>query len=156
LTEEILELDRENFTSDAHYREGSDEKMMAPVPITFSTVITDQAQTVYLLDWLAAMNDALATQVNSNTLVSTEADSQRDGATNNAVFADSNKSTFDILWLITMSGTDLGMQYMECRVDMDQVQIAEADDGITISINAMCYGTITRITGFPAGTDVEV
>lgn len=155
LTEEILVLDRGNMTADAHYIEGPDDKLMEPVPVTFSAVITDAAQTVYLLDWLAAMNDNLATTVNGNTLTSTIGDSQRNGAVNNPAFADANKEVCNIEYLITMSGADLGWKYMEVRFPMDQIQISEGDDAITVSLNGMCYGTITRLTGFTAGTSVE-
>ena len=155
LTEEILVLDRGNMTADAHYIEGPDDKLMEPVPVTFSAVITDAAQTVYLLDWLAAMNDNLATTVNGNTLTSTIGDSQRNGAVNNPAFADANKEVCNIEYLITMSGADLGWKYMEVRFPMDQIQISEGDDAITVSLNGMCYGTITRLTGFTAGTSAE-
>lgn len=155
LTEEILVLDRGNMTADAHYIEGPDDKLMEPVPVTFSAIITDAAQTVYLLDWLAAMNDNLATTVNGNTLTSTIGDSQRNGAVNNPAFADANKEVCNIEYLITMSGADLGWKYMEVRFPMDQIQISEGDDAITVSLNGMCYGTITRLTGFTAGTSVE-
>jgi hypothetical protein len=155
LTEEILVLDRGNMTSDAHYIEGTDEKLMEPVSVTFSAIITDAALTVYLLDWLAAMNDNLASTVNGNTLTSTISDSQRDGAVNNPAFADTNKEVCNIEYLITMSGTDLGWMFMEVRFPMDQIQLSEGDDAITVALNGMCYGTITRITSFTAGTSVE-
>lgn len=156
LVEEILELDRGNMNANALYRAGNDEALMAPVPVTFTIRLTDSAQTVNIKDWIRAMNDGLSTQVNSNTLETTETDSQRDGATANPAFADSNKSTCIIEYLITMSGTDLGFNYEGIWLPADQQQISEAEDSITIAINAMCYGTITDITSFTAGTDVEV
>jgi len=138
-----------------HYIKGPDDKLMEPQNVSHGAKITDAVLTTYILDWLAAMNDALATTVNSNTLVSTEADSQRDGSNNNPAFADANKSTFDIHYLLNMAGVDVGWKYMECYVDLSQVQLSESEDAITIAIPAMCYGTITRITSFEAGTSVE-
>jgi len=155
LTDEILVLDRGAMTSDAHYIEGPDDKLMAPVPVTFSAIITDGSQTTYLLDWLAAMNDGLTTTVNSNTLQSTESDTLRDGSNANPPFADSNKSTCNIEYLIELGGTDLGWKYAGVWFPLDQQQISEGDDAITVSLNGMCYGTITRITSFTAGTSVE-
>ena len=107
-TEEILVLDRGKATADMHYIEGPEDALMAPLDVTFTTVITDGALTTYILDWLAAMNDGLTTTPNSNTLVSTQQDTQRDGANNNPAFADSNKSTCNVEYLIELGGTDLG------------------------------------------------
>jgi len=155
LTEEILVLDRGNMNANAHYIEGSDEPLMAAINVTFSCFLRDDNQTIYILDWLKAGQDGGTTTVNSNTVTSTKADTQRDGATNNPAFADSNKLTFNVEYLIETGGTDLGFKYAECFFPLDQQTIAEAEDGITLSLTGMCYGTITRLTAFTAGTSVE-
>ena len=155
LTEETLILNRGNMDANAHYIEGSDAPMMAPVPVSFSIVVTDQAQTTNILNWLAAMNDALATQVNSHTLETCEGDSQRDGATANPAFADANKSSCELEYLLTMAGTDLGWLYTAVRYDLDKQTFAESEDGIILTLNGMCYGTITRITSFTTGASIE-
>ena len=157
MTEEILDLDRGNMGAAAEYREGSDDAMMAPVPVTFSVYLRDATQTINLRNWLRAMWDGLSTQVNSNSLESTETDSQRDGATANAAFADANKSQCIIEYLITMSGTDVGFRYNGCFPPPEQQTIAEAEDGIPLALNLMCYGTITDITAFTtAGSAADV
>ncbi len=157
LTEEILELDRGNMNANALYRQGNDEALMAPVPITFTIRLTDSAQTVNIKNWIRAMNNGGSTTVgaDSHTLETTAIDSNRDGATANPAPADSNKLQCIIEYLITMTGTDLGFKYEGIWLPADQQQISEAEDSITIAINAMCYGTITDITGFTSGTDVE-
>jgi len=155
LTEEILELDRGNMNANALYREGDDAKLMEPVPISFTIRLTDSSQTLNIRNWLRAMNDALATQVNSNTLETTETDTQRNGANANPAFADANKSTCAIEYLITMSGTDMGLRYDGVWLPINEQKLSEGADAITIAISGMCYGTITDITGFTAGTDVE-
>lgn len=155
LCEEILELDRGNMNANALYRKGDDVALMAPVPISFSFRLTDSAQTLNLRNWLRAMNDALATQVNAHTLESTETDTQRNGATANPAFADSNKSTCNIEYLITMSGTDVGLKYAGVWLPINEQKLSEGADAITLAISGMVYGTITDITGFTAGTDVE-
>ena len=156
LCEEILELDRGNMNANALYRKGDDVALMAPVPISFSIRLTDSAQTLNIRNWLRAMNDALATQVNSHTLESTEADTQRNGANNNPAFADSNKSTCNIEYLITMTGTDMGIKYAGVWLPINEQKLSEGADAITLAISAMVYGTITDITAFTSGTDVEV
>lgn len=155
LTEEILDLDRGNMNANAAYRQSDDEPLMAGVPITFSVFLRDATQTINLRNWLRAMWDALATQVNVHTLASTETDTQRDGAVANAAFADSNKSQCNVEYLVTMSGTDVGLKYAGVWFPPEQQTIAEGADGIPLQLNGMVFGTITDITAFTSGTDVE-
>lgn len=153
--EEQLVLNRGTMDSLAHYVKGPDGKLMEPVEISFSAMLRDDAQTINILNWIAAMNDALATQVNVHTLVSTESDTQRDGANNNPAFADSNKGTCNVEYLMETGGTDLGFKYAEVYFAADQITIGESEDEITITLTGKCYGTITRLTEFTAGNDVE-
>jgi len=154
-TEEILVLNRGVMDSLAHYIEGPEDKLMEPLEVSLKVILRDDQQTVNLLNWLAAMNDALATQVNVHTLVSTKSDTQRDGANNNPAFADANKGCFDICYLMETGGTDLGFRLYEIYVALNEVVLGESGDEISLPIKGKVYGTITRITAFPAGTDVE-
>ena len=153
--EEILKLDRGNYNASAHYIVTSDAALMAPVPISWSFTVTDAAKTTNILDWIAAMNDGLSTQVNSHTLETTETDSQRNGSVANAVFADSNKSTCIVEYFIDMVGTDVGWKYNGIWIPASECNVSEGEDGTMISISAQCYGTIDRLTAFTSGTDVE-
>ena len=153
--EEQLVLNRGTMDALAHYVKGADDKLMEPVDISFSAMLRDDAQTINILDWIAAMNDALATEVNSNALTSSQADTQRDGATNNPAFADSNKSTSNVEYLMETGGTDLGLKYAEVYFAADQISLSESEDEIVIGLTGRVYGTISRITSFTAGTDVE-
>jgi len=153
--EEILILNRGRMDSEAHYIKGPDDALLMPVPISFSVYLRDDNQTIYLLDMLKAGQDGGTTTVNSNTMATTKQDSQRDGSNNNPAFADANKLTYDVLYLIETGASDLGLRYYECFFPLDQNMINEAEDGNPLLLNALCYGTITRITSFPAGTSVE-
>jgi len=154
-TEEQLVLDRGNMNANAHYIEGPDDKLMEPVPVSFSVLIRDDQQTINILDWLAGMWDGGTTQVNVHTLATTKQDTKRDGTNFNPAFADSNKLTCNIEYLIETGATDLGLKYAEVLLPLDQQPIGESAEGITLKLSGMCYGTVTRITGFTAGTDVE-
>jgi hypothetical protein len=153
--EETLILNRGVMDSKAHYVKGPDDKLMEPVNVTFSVMIRDDQQTINILNWLKGCQDGGATQVNAHTLLTTKADTQRDGATNNPAFADANKLCSNVEYLMETGGTDLGFKYAEVFFPLDQQSLAEAEDGITLSLNGTCYGTITRITAFTAGTNVE-
>jgi hypothetical protein len=153
MTEEILVLNRGLADSHMHYIEGPDDAMMAPVDITFTALIEDTTITTDLLDWLKAMTDALATTVSGQTLVSTETDTQRDGANNNPAFRDANKSTCNVEYFLD-GAVDIVWHYNEVWFPPDQQSISEAEDGVTVSLTGRCYGTIVRDTAFTAGTDV--
>ena len=153
--EEILVLNRGIAGSGMHYIKGDDHKLMGPVPISFGYFLQDVVQQTYLIHWITAMNNALAQTVNAHTLQSTHADSNRDGSTANPAFADTNKSTCDICWLSNTGGTDFGWRYNGVYLPFDQQTFAEAEADITLSLNGLCYGTITAITAFPTGATVE-
>ena len=154
-TEEILVLDRGNANADAHYIEGADDKIMEPFPITFSAFVVDKTQCGYLLDWLEAMADGGGSPaVNSNTLVTTKEDTQRDGANNTPAFADSSKMTSNLEYKLD-GGTDIVWHYNEVLFELSEQSLSEAEDGVTVSLNGMCYGTVVRDTAFTAGATVE-
>ena len=153
--EEQLVLNRGSMDSNAHYVKGSDEPLLEPLPVSFSLPVRDDDQTINILDLLTAGQDGGSTTVNSNTVTTTKEDTQRDGSNNNPAFADTNKLTFNIEYLIETGGTDLGLKYAEVFFPLEQQSISEAEDGIILNLSGMCYGTITRITSFTAGTDVE-
>ena len=157
--EEILYLHRGKMDANAHYVKGPDDPMMAPVPLTLSLVLTDSSNTQYVLEWLRACNDGATTTVGVSdvTIVTTKADTQRNGANANPAFVDTNKLCFNVEFLYNTSGTDILFSYNECYAPLDQATINEAADGTTLSLNLQCYGTILYTPGgsFTAGTDSE-
>lgn len=159
--DEIMVLDRGTASADMHYIEGSDEPVMAPLPISFSAFVVDKTQCRYLLDWLEQMSNGDAASpvqssstVNSNTLTSTKEDTQRDGANANPAFADGTKMTSNVEYRLDTS-TDIVWHYNEVYFPLSQQNLAEGEDGVQIAMNGMCFGTITRNTAFTSGTSVE-
>ena len=153
--EEILKLNRGKSDADAHYIMGSDDKIMEPLELSFSALLTDLAVSGYLADWLRAMSDGGTTTINTNTIATTKEDSQRDGSTNSPPFADSNKFACNIE--IKWDGTpDWGLKYMEVYIPLEQCSVGEGDDAVTLSITGFVYGTITELATFTAGTDITV
>jgi hypothetical protein len=154
-TEEILVLNRGNADADAHYIEGNDDKIMEPFPITFSAFVVDKTQCKYLLDWLEAMEDGGGSPaVNSNTLVTTKEDTQRDGSNNSPAFADSTKMTSNLEYKLDGT-TDICWHYNEVLFALSEQVISEAEDGVPIALNGMVYGTVVRDAAFSAGATVE-
>lgn len=154
LTDEQIILDRGKATSDIHHIEGSEDKIWEPSQITFSAMLQDNTLHGYILEWIEWLNGGSAT-INLNSLVTTKGTTQRDGAVTAPAFADSNKKSCDIEILWDGPTNDIGLQYAEVFIPGDQVSVAEGDDAITLSFTGMCYGSITRISAFTAGTSVE-
>jgi len=159
--EEILVLDRNKMTADAHYIEGSDEKLMGPFTITFSFFIVDKTQSGYLLDWLdecsngdSASPPQATNAINANTLTSTKEDTQRDGSNNNPAFRDGTKLTSNLDLKLDMS-TDIVFHYNEVWFPMDEQMLSEGEDGTRVSLTGYVYGTFTRDSTFRGTTNIE-
>jgi len=70
-------------------------------------------------------------------------------------FADTSKNSWrvEVLW----DGTnDYGQRFEEVYFPPDQQTITEAEDGLTLSVNALVYGAVSRISVFAAGTTKAV
>lgn len=159
--DEILVIDRSKMSADAHYIEGSDEKLMGVVTITFSAFVVDKTQCGYLLDWLdecsngdSATPPQATNAINANTLTSTQADTQRDGSNNNPYFKDGTKLTSKLDLKLDMS-TDIVYHYNEIWFPLDEQMIAEGEDGTRINLTGYVYGTITRDSTFGGTTNIE-
>lgn len=147
-TEELLQLHRGTVDANSHYIQGPEDAILAPVEISFSGKIQDTSHTGYLKDWLRGNT------VNSQTIVTTKGDTQRVSGTVNPSFADSSKKCANVEIFWDESGTDYGLKYAEVYFPLDQIQIRESGDGVILSLRGQCYGTITDISAFTAGTDV--
>jgi hypothetical protein len=146
-TDEVLVLNRGVFDAHAHYIEGSDEKVMEPFDVSFSALIEDTTITTYLLDWLEGNT------VNSNTIATTKADTQRAQSVNTPAFADSDKKTSNIEYILD-GDTDICWHYNEVYFPLEEQTFSEGDDGVTLSLKGKVYGTIVRDTGNTSGTSV--
>jgi hypothetical protein len=146
--EEELVLDRQTMGSNACYVRGSDSALLNPLEISFTVNVTSHATFGYLLDWLEGNT------VNSNTIVTTKGTTQRDGATANPDFADTNKKCCDLEYRLDGPSSDLVWNYAEVYFPLDSVVMTETDDGVTVELKGQVYGTISRSGAFTSGTDV--
>lgn len=146
-TEEILVLNRGRADANMHYIQGSDDKILEPLEITFNVIAEDSSAFTYFLDWLEGNT------VNSNTIVTTKGTTQRVSGHNNPAFADSGKKTCNVEYMLD-GANDIAWKYAEVWFDMSKLTFSESAEGISISVPGTWYGTITRGTAFTAGTDV--
>ncbi len=150
VVEEQLILDRLAMGSNAHYVEGSDARMMEPVPVSFGVMVTDVAAHGYLMSWIT---NAL---VHAKTVLTTQGDTKRDGTNANPTFASSSKKTCNVeLAFQTSAGTDeVVYHWNEVYFDPSQCNLRESPEGGNVTLSGMCYGTIVRDTSFSSGTAV--
>jgi len=147
--EEILVLDRQRMTAQAHYIKGSDAALLEPVPLSFSALLHDGSACGFLLDWLAGG------PVNGHTLATTKGQTKRDEVNDNPAFADEGKKAFNLEFKLTGS-TGLVWRYHEVYFPLSEARMQESDEGVLISLRGLCYGTVTRDSVFTAGNDVTV
>ena len=137
-TEERYILDRGVMDSNAHYVQGSDDPLYEALPLTVSCKINDTTSGVSYLDELFRGGP-----VNGKTPATSKGKTMNDGSNANPDFVDSTKVCFHVecLWSGT---TDLGYEWAEVYFPPGEQTIAEAEDGITLSLNGQIYGTINR------------
>lgn len=148
LPEEILVLNRETMDALAHYIKGSDEALMAPLEIGFSSMI-DSTYGQRVLKALECGNPGADRWTSTGT--STKGDTKNDGTNSNPAFADSSKKTVNIqiIWSLGTSGEiPFGMAYYEVYFSKDRCTVAEGPDEVPLTCTGDCFGVIERIYGF--------
>ena len=157
--EETLILDRQTMDCNTHLIETSDARIVEPIGLSFSCRASDTEPTGWLVDMLSGRTS------NGKTMTTTKGTTKNDGSNNNPTFLDTSKKAFnlEIKWL-KGSGNDmtdaasfesLCMKYNETFFDLGDQTIAESEDGVTISLSGLCYGTIlSNSNDFTAGNNL--
>jgi hypothetical protein len=141
--------------------ETSDARIVEPVGLSFSCRTYDSKPFGYFIDALAGRT------VNGKTFTTTKATTKNDGSNFNPAFLDAAKKTFNvqILWAKTGGNDPLAcatasfesfcMKYNEVFFDLGDQTVTEAEDGVTLSLSGLCYGTvISSVNTFTAGNNV--
>ncbi len=145
--EETLVLDRNTMSSDAHYIKGSDEKLMAVLPISFSCFLDDTVNQDYIMDALVCGNPGKSSLWDA-TGVSTKQDTKNDGTNYNPALIDStNKKCVDIQMVFAGSTLDQGLAFYEVYFPREECSITEGADGIVLNAAGGVYGLIETIGG---------
>lgn len=163
--DEIPVLDRGNYNSFTHHIQGPDTPIIAPVQLRFTAMVDN---TINAFDLLNAMGNTYrnsAWTVNGNTW------SNVNGTTtllNGAGSVVSTALPYDVeqdrvhLCLLfrgdpqNASGVDdYGFNYREVYFQPGQVGITEAADRVTVNATGWCYGPISQMSAFDAGTDIS-
>lgn len=156
--EEMLNMDRGNFDSNASYHEGPDDPILEPLPYTLSCLVDDQAYTGVLeaiFSGVTTVGKVSATD--PVTLTTTKATSTlviQNTDVSTVAFADPSKIALDAEILFDTSGTDIGWQHKEVYFTPGEQTIAEGTDGTVLNINGMWYGSSTTISAFTSGAAI--
>ena len=181
--EQLVRLDRQRITDDAHLQLGSDEIMYQPVDVSFSFNMSALEKDALLqfvgLDWSQIGHTTTATwQVKGtpNTgffgnagLVSTKARAisgdglyaggRVDGKGSIVAlqgFADTKAVAVDaeIIWQESSGANEFGYRLKEVRFEPGRQQISESADNVVVRLTGSMYGEMQRITGFDRGMDI--
>jgi len=147
--EEILVLNRMKMDSLAHYRKGPDDKIYEALALGFSCMIDDTHNKDDLKIVLVCgdPDSARWTAVG----VSSKGDTKNDGVNLNPAFVDTSKKTVNVQILFDTDrsgGISIGLAYYEVYFPPAEQNIAEAEDGISVSCTGGIFGVIEDIHGF--------
>jgi len=152
--EEILTMDRGNMDSNASYHQGSDEPIVAPLPVKFSGILEDTVFTHRLIRILSgATIVSSGTTTASCTLTTTKASTALTvggAAVMTKAFADSSKTAYN-LEIKYDGATDFIYQLNEIYFPPDQQTITEGEDGVTLDANGLWYGSGGTLSAFTTG-----
>ena len=148
LTEEQLVLNRGKMDSDAHYVKGPDDVLFEPLPVSFSCILDDTANTGEVIAALQCGNPGSTNWTSTGT--STKGDTMNDGVTANPAFADTNKKCVNVqmVWENATNMKAVGVAYYETYFALDGIKISESADGVILACNGSVYGVIETIYGF--------
>ncbi|MBN2568129.1 MAG: hypothetical protein JXB42_01730 [Deltaproteobacteria bacterium] len=146
-TEEKLVLNRGNMDANAHYIEGSDEKIHEPLEIGFSCLLDDSANKDYIFTALACGNpDDSARWTAAGE--SSKGTTKNDGTNYNPAFADTTKKTVNVQILFTGETYNEGWSYYETFFPEEGQSMSESEEAVTLSCKGGVYGVIERIHEF--------
>ena len=145
--EQTLVLNRGKVDAFAFYAKGGDAPVMEPVAISFSAMLADHEKCFGLLDMLEG------NPVNGTEMVTTKGT----GARLNGIsvpFDGDDRKCYDIEYCATGNTKSFCLKYSECHFELGEQTFSEAEDSITLSLTANCYGAIKRQLGFSEGEAV--
>jgi len=142
--EEMLTMDRGNMDTNASYHQGSDEPIVNPLSVKFSGLLDDTNYTHKLVRIMSgATKISYGTTTSYCTLITTKASSALNVggvAITTKAFADSSKMAYNLE--VKYDGTtDFIYQLKEIYFPPDQQTITEDEDGVTLDINGLWYGS---------------
>lgn len=146
--EQRLIMDRGRVSSDMKYAKGGDDVVLAPIDITFSARVDEDTNRETLAQALKCGT------LGSHNWVSTKGDYQLEGVTLPGFDNDAPMQTVDMEFMVTGDSTNWGRKVTEIFFPPELVQFGPSDsEGLPFSATGRCYGPISSISSFTAGTE---
>ena len=175
--EEMVRLDRQRITNDAHLQIGSEENIYQAIDASFSFVMSSQETDALMqfvgTDWAQIGHTTTATWQVKGTpqggLVSTKGRGlsgdglyaggrvdSRGSIVALQGFADAKKVAVDVevIWKERSGANQFGFRLKEACFEPGRQQISESADYVTVRLTGMVYGEVSRITGFSRAMDI--
>lgn len=161
---QVLALDRNTFTTDAHYIDVDDTDVLAPLPLSFDFRATDKfmpnmlhslsnpfgstAWTVGNFTWTGYNESAITRKNGANTAITIPS------------FALSGIQLVRAELKLSKTSTDSGVQdsvfnFTGVHFPRDQVGGALGDDNLTFAVNGLIYGDVSLSTAFSSGAQTD-
>jgi len=151
-TEEVLVMDRGNMDANAHYRQGSDEPIAAPLPVKFSGKISDNSYTHNLVQLLSG-STSVGSAAAITTAKATSSLTISGASVATKAFADTSKLAYN-LQIMYDGSTDFVYDLKEVYFPPDQQTLTESEDGVTLDANGLWYGSGGTKAAFTSGTAI--
>jgi len=149
--EETVVFDRGRGDANTHYCMGTDAPILEPLEVSFSVKLDTAINKTALMAALQCLNPAYDTAWDA-TGVSTKTDTKYYSGTgvltSFPAFEDAQKKAIAIQIGWIRGGARIGRALNEVYDSPDQVSLAEAEDGVTLSITGLIYGSIDVIHWF--------
>ena len=179
--EDLVRLDRQRITDDAHLQIGSEENLYQPVQCTFSTVLSSQETDAIMqfvgVDWMQKATANTADPANpwavkgtpAAGLVSTKSRAKTgDGLYSGgrvdskgslvvlSTFADRKKVAVDVevMFQERDGSNKFGYRLKEVLFEPGSQQLNESADFVMLKMTGMVYGEAQRITAFSRSMSV--
>jgi len=142
---ETLILNRGRFDTDAHYIEGSDEDLFAPLTFTVSCRLADTVHTTVLHELISGV-----TKLSGVTQLYSWKGLTKIGGVTTPPFKDTDKFAYrvELKW---DGSTDYGFRYEEVYFQPGQQTVAESANAVMLNMTGLIYGDVTRISAFTSG-----
>jgi hypothetical protein len=156
--EETPILHRGRHSANSHYILGPDTPILEPLDVSFSFRMQNDVTAHDLLrDALCNPDNNSPWTVGGDTWVTTKGDGLLVPGTGVAgvadpAFVDPVKKcvNFEILW--TRATVAVGRKLVAVYIAPPDISIAEAEDGVMVSVTGKIYGGVANITAFTVGT----
>lgn len=146
--EETAVMHRGRHSTDTHHVLGADTPILEPVDLSFSFRIQNVVANYEAIIAALACGDAnIATwdDTGVSTFGTTSLVSGAGVAVATPTMAETAKKAVSVLVLWTRDGVNVGRAYHEVYFGHDQISVAEAEDGVTVSVTGKVYGAIRAI-----------